>query len=312
VFIDTFLGGGSVSLDARARGYRVLANDIAERSHIVGKALIENDRTKLSKKALLRLFATNGSGPGFVERRYCPDVFTTKNARFLDRALASGPEVEGTTRWLLLLLVVKCMFRMRPMGTFGAKTIVHQMQEGRWEGMNPHYVRDALTRRITGHPRTNVEAIRRQINRGVFSNAKANRVWRLDVFEFLLQVEGAEHGGLFLEGVRARPPPSPPRRAAREDIPLEIAQAAYRTDGTTTVALERSGLFDVSIDRPAREVPGKIAAGRNLRAVNEALGAARDLVFMSDGPTPLLAGGAGAGSAGGFERFLNELEHQGR
>ena len=189
VFIDAFLGGGSVSLYAKARGYRVLANDIAERSHIVGKALIENDRTKLVKEDLLRLFATNGSEPGFVERRYCPDVFTSKHARFLDRALARVPEVEGTTRWLLLLLLVKYMFRMRPMGNFGAKTIVHQMQDGRWEEMNPHYVRDALTRRITGHPRTNAEAIRRQINRGVFSNAKENRVWRLDVFEFVPQVE---------------------------------------------------------------------------------------------------------------------------
>jgi len=190
VFIDAFLGGGSVSLYAKARGYRVLANDIAERSHIVGKALIENDRTKLAKEDLLRLFVDNGTEPGFVERRYCPDVFTTKHARFLDRALARIPAVEGPTRWLLLLLVVKYMFRMRPMGNFGAKTIVHQMQEERWEEMNPHYVRDALTRRISGHPRTNAEAIRRQINRGVFSNAQANQVWCLDVFEFLPQVEG--------------------------------------------------------------------------------------------------------------------------
>jgi len=190
VFIDAFLGGGSVSLYAKARGYQVLANDIAERSHIVGKALIENDRTTLSQEDLLRLFVENGTEPGFVERRYCPDVFTTKHARFLDRALANIPAVEGTKRWLLLLLAVKYMFRMRPMGNFGAKTIVHQMQEDRWEEMNPHYVRDALTRRITGHPRRNAEAIRRQINRGVFSNAQANQVWCLDVFEFLPQVEG--------------------------------------------------------------------------------------------------------------------------
>lgn len=190
VFIDAFLGGGSVSLYAKARGYEVLANDIAERSHIVGKALIENDRTTLGKRDLLRLFLQNGTPPGFVERRYCPDVFTSKHARFLDLALANIRGVEGTKRWLLLLLAIKYMFRMRPMGNFGAKTIVHQMEEGRWEEMNPHYVRDALTRRITSHPRRNAETLRQQINRGVFSNARANRVWCLDVFEFLPQVEG--------------------------------------------------------------------------------------------------------------------------
>ena len=93
VFIDAFLGGGPVSLYAKARGYRVLANDIAESSHIVGKALIENDRTRLSKEDLLRLFLPNGTEPGFVARRYCPDACTTKHARFLDQALANIGEV---------------------------------------------------------------------------------------------------------------------------------------------------------------------------------------------------------------------------
>ena len=44
VLVDAFLGGGSVSLWGKRRGYRVIANDIAERSVIVGRALIENDR----------------------------------------------------------------------------------------------------------------------------------------------------------------------------------------------------------------------------------------------------------------------------
>ena len=35
VFVDAFLGGGSVSLYAKARGYRVVCNDIALRSQIV-------------------------------------------------------------------------------------------------------------------------------------------------------------------------------------------------------------------------------------------------------------------------------------
>lgn len=190
VFIDAFLGGGSVSLYAKARGYQVLANDIAERSHIVGKALVENDRVTLSREDVLRLFVGEELLPGFVEQRYCPDVFTSKHARFLDRALARIADIDGTKRWLLLLLVVKYMFRMRPMGNFGAKTIVHQMEEGRWEEMNPHYVRDALTRRILGHPRANAEVIRKQVNRGVIANGQQNRVFWLDVFEFLPQVEG--------------------------------------------------------------------------------------------------------------------------
>ena len=40
VFIDAFLGGGSVSLYAKAKGYKVISNDIAFRSVIIGQALI--------------------------------------------------------------------------------------------------------------------------------------------------------------------------------------------------------------------------------------------------------------------------------
>jgi len=40
-FLDAFLGGGSVSLYAKAQGFRVVATDIAERSITIGRALIE-------------------------------------------------------------------------------------------------------------------------------------------------------------------------------------------------------------------------------------------------------------------------------
>ncbi|MCP4573812.1 MAG: DNA adenine methylase, partial [bacterium] len=45
-FIDGFLGGGAASLYAKARGYRVLCNDVALRSYVVGKALIENHQCR--------------------------------------------------------------------------------------------------------------------------------------------------------------------------------------------------------------------------------------------------------------------------
>ena len=55
VFVDPFLGGGSVSLYAKAGGYRILCNDVAERSFIVGKALIENHQARLTHDDLVKL-----------------------------------------------------------------------------------------------------------------------------------------------------------------------------------------------------------------------------------------------------------------
>jgi 16S rRNA G966 N2-methylase RsmD len=190
VFVDAFLGGGSVSLFAKARGYRVLCNDVALRSYVVGKSLIENDHVTLGEEDVTRLFQENGNGGDFIERHYAPDVVTTRHAQFLDTAFANARAAAGAKKWLLLLLLVKFVLRMRPMGNFGAKTIIHQVEAGEWEAMNPHYVRDMLSRNVCGHPKRVAETLRQQINAGVFSNGQANEARQEDVFKFLREAEG--------------------------------------------------------------------------------------------------------------------------
>ncbi len=190
VFVDAFLGGGSVSLFAKARGYRVICNDIALRSQIVGEALIANDRVTLAKEDVTRLFAGNGDGPCFVEKHFAEKVVTHQHARFLDAAFPAARAAAGVKRWLLLLLLLKYVLRMRPMGNFGAKTIVQQAEAGKWEEMNQNYVRDMLARGVADHPRRVAEAITEQVNLGVFSNGQPNEVHRRDVHQFLASVEG--------------------------------------------------------------------------------------------------------------------------
>ena len=190
VFVDAFLGGGSVSLFAKGRGYRVVCNDIALRSYIVGKALIENNHVRLAREDVTRLFVEGEAESHFIEENFARSVVTTKHARFLDNAFPVAREAEGVKRWPLLLLLVKYLLRMRPMGNFGAKTIVRQAEDKKWEEMNPNYLRDIISRNLHGHPRTVAERLRTQINSGVFSNGSENRVYRQDVFEFLEHAEG--------------------------------------------------------------------------------------------------------------------------
>lgn len=190
VFVDAFLGGGSVSLYAKARGYRVVANDVADRSVIVGRALIENDRTLLGYDDLTRLFVPTGDGPGYAERELAPDTFAPRHARFLDLALANARKLDGPKRWLSLLLVVKYALRLRPMGNWGAVKIIHQVEEGAWEEMNPHYVKDVFARNMPHHPMRVAEPIRHAINQGVFSNGRVNVCEQKDVFEFLGATQG--------------------------------------------------------------------------------------------------------------------------
>src|SRR3972149_4330270 len=87
-FLDAFLGGGSVSLYAKAQGFaHVTACDIAERGIVVGQALIENSRVRLTREDVLRLAAPDSSLPGRVEAEMAPSVFTREQAQFIDRAL---------------------------------------------------------------------------------------------------------------------------------------------------------------------------------------------------------------------------------
>jgi hypothetical protein len=192
IFIDAFLGGGSVSLMAKARGYRVISNDIALRSFIVGKALIENSHVKLEEIDITRLFAAPENPGDFIKANFSPDVLPTEQAEFLDGAMAAAGKVEGSKRWLLLLLLTKFIVRQRPMGNFGARTIMRQIDGRDLERINPHYLRDILSRNVYGHPREILLGLMKDINRGIFDNGKDNMACRQDVFEFLKDLDGGD------------------------------------------------------------------------------------------------------------------------
>ncbi len=189
LFIDSFLGGGSVSLYAKARGYKVRCNDSAKRSHIVGKALIENSHVQLDYDDLVRL-SMPVDKPGYAETHLAPDVFPVEHARYLDIFLANARQLEGAKRWLALLLVVKYALRLRPQGNFGAVKVMHQAVAGEWEEMNPNYMKDTIQRGLPRHPIRAAEILRKQINAGVFFNGHENEAHKGDVFEFLSTAQG--------------------------------------------------------------------------------------------------------------------------
>ena len=109
---------------------------------------------------------------------------------WLDLFLAHSRSLGGPKRWLAQLLVIKQALRLRPMGNFGAKTILLQAAAGQWEEMNPHYVTDLVRRGLPRHPIRLAERLRHRINAGVFANGHENEAHREDVFDFLAQAQG--------------------------------------------------------------------------------------------------------------------------
>jgi adenine-specific DNA methylase len=188
IFLDGFLGGGSASLYAKAQGLRVVATDIAERGIVVGEALVQNSRVRLTREDVLRLARDDGADPGPVEIGYSPSTFTRDQARFLDRALRTAGETADTAKAALIrLLAIRIALLAHPMSQVRAGTI-HRLETGEYEAITEsclyHYV-DGM--RLTRPSK--LWEIAQAINAGVF--AGEGQVLKRSVLDALPEIEAA-------------------------------------------------------------------------------------------------------------------------
>jgi len=185
-FLDGFLGGGSVSLYAKAQGFRVVSTDVALRSIAVGDALIGNSRVRLTREETLKLAADPGGPAGAVEARFAPGTFTREQARFFDRTLAAANETADRTKAALLrMLVIRVALLAHPMSQVRAGTI-HRLTTGEYESITEsclnHYV-DGM--RLTRPDK--LWEMAQHLNAGVF--AGEGTVLRQSVIEALPTLE---------------------------------------------------------------------------------------------------------------------------
>jgi len=167
--LDPFLGGGSVSLFAKAQGVRVACNDLALRSAVVGRALVANSTVTLTAADVALLTQEpHEPYPRSAEQRYSPSVFPPDHARLLDRALwwvRSGlfPEPK---RSLALVLLVKWALRIQPMSMLRG-TDARAASGGDYDRVSPrrvgHYLRSQELLRPAALWR-----LAQEINLGVF------------------------------------------------------------------------------------------------------------------------------------------------
>ena len=165
--LDGFLGGGAVSLYAKAMGFSVIATDIAERSVVVGEALIANSRVTLRREDVLRIAAPSDGPPGRVEKDYVPGTFTRAQARVLDRALSLAEESRDVARRALLrLLAVRVALLCHPMSQVRAGNMP-KVTEGKFDSITE----SCLKQYVDGLRLTRSDQLwqlARQINGGVF------------------------------------------------------------------------------------------------------------------------------------------------
>lgn len=186
-FVDAFLGGGAISLFAKAQGFsRVISIDIARRSVIVGEALIANSRRRLTQDDVLRVLASRAGGPGTVERELAPTAFTRSQARVIDNALAlaaeSGDEAKAA---LLQLLAIRIALAAHPF-SYARRGTIGKMTTGEFESITPsalpQYVRGL---RLATFPQ--LWDLAERINHGVFEGS--GEVRQGDTLELLPGIE---------------------------------------------------------------------------------------------------------------------------
>jgi hypothetical protein len=237
VFADPFLGGGAVALAAKAQGFgHIVANDIAERSTLVGRGLLANHRVRLTPAAVLRLFApapeVHMGPPGLLRRM--PD----RHRALLESAWRHlhGGSFTGVERDLIALLLLKWLFAYFPLG-LPAATDAHRIVDGDFDPVTgarlAHYLRRG--RRLL-QPAT-LLTIADQVNLGIFPGTAD--VSQMDVFDFLPSARAdivyldPPYGGtqsyemalmLVDEFIGAGPPP-PSRFSSRQPPVDELLEA---------------------------------------------------------------------------------------
>jgi len=188
VLVLPFSGGGSDSLFGKARGYQVIANDLARRAFVVLKAFIANGDVRLTAEDVLRLHVPH-ENDGRIERSFSPTWFLPEHARWLDNAFAAVRGVESTTkRALLTALLIHVIFRLRPYDTFSRPAMPDRLETVREQGskLHPEKVRWLLTR----SPKRLTDGLLDRVNAGIFSNGHQNEAHQRDVLEFLPAVQG--------------------------------------------------------------------------------------------------------------------------
>lgn len=125
-FADPLIGAGSVALTAKALGWKAVhGNDLAERSALVGRALLANSTHKLSSTVTLQLFepapAVSAQAPTILDRLDPPVAAFLRNAW----GWLQSKEIVGVERDLVALLLVDVLIRCFPMGVPSASDAPH-------------------------------------------------------------------------------------------------------------------------------------------------------------------------------------------
>ena len=175
--LDAFGGTGCIAHLLKREGKAVAYNDILKFNSIIGKALIENDKEKISQSDIAFILKKHPqiSYPNFIEKTF-PDIyFTDEENQWLDVVITNIRQIENEYKQALayFALFQSCIIK-RPYNLFHRKNL---------------YVRTQDVERSFGNKTTwdtsfevHYKNFIEEANNAVFSNEKENTALNSNVF----------------------------------------------------------------------------------------------------------------------------------
>ena len=177
---DAFSGGGSVSYFSKAKGLKVISNDILKINYFISKALVENSEVKLDFEDIDLIFSGTPK-EGFMFNNYSEIFFFPKECKELDLYRENIDKLSSEyKKALALILMRRAMIRKMPYSRFNIN----------WEKIvelrNEELSYEKYKRKRAYHNQSFKTHFLENINdynRAVFDNEKNNLSLNEDVFD---------------------------------------------------------------------------------------------------------------------------------
>lgn len=196
-FIDLFMGGGAVSVWAKAQGFKqVIANDISNRSQILAQAFLTNTQVQITAQDALWLTQAlpEEQKPGFIETQYCPSVFARRHAQALEQGFYwanayPDPIKQALLKTLMWHLANEFVAFSTSMGTSNRPFAEALDGLREWDSLNPKRFTDGSLARLCEPTWARLEEKRKLINQGVLGGSPVT-VYKADALTVLPKLTG--------------------------------------------------------------------------------------------------------------------------
>ena len=186
VFLDGFSGGASVSYEAKKRNFEVISNDVLKINYLISKALVENNKHKLSEKDIEIIF--NGKPiSGYMHKNYSNKNFFPEECMELDLYRKNIDKLSNNyKKAMALVLMRRSMIRKMPYSRFNIKwEKVKQLRDEEYSYKHYKRRRAYHNESFKKHFLSNVD----EYNLSLFDNGKNNKAHNKDIFSFVNKVE---------------------------------------------------------------------------------------------------------------------------